>query len=62
MPAKCNSDECTIIMFADDTALIVGVSTADESAHRQEVRAVQMKQLDVNKTLDIIMDPRKSWQ
>lgn len=61
MPAKCNSDECTI-MFADDTALIVGVSTADESAHRQEVRAVRMKQLDVNKTLDIIMDPRKSWQ
>lgn len=49
-------------MFADDTALIVGVSTADESAHRQEVRAVRMKQLDVNKTLDIIMDPRKSWQ
>lgn len=49
-------------MFADDTALIVGVSMADESAHRQEVRAVRMKQLDVNKTLDIIMDPRKSWQ
>lgn len=47
-------------MFADDTALIVGVSTADESARRQEVRTARMKQLDVNKTLDFIMDPRKS--
>lgn len=45
--SKTSPNICSIITYADDTALIVGVSNGDESAYKQEVRAARVHQLHV---------------
>ena len=58
----------SIIKFADDTTVIGLITNNDETAYREEVRALGMwcqennLSLNVNKTKALIMDFRKQYR